>query len=307
MRETYVVPMDADLSTPGNVQNLIPVPLVRTALQEARHRLLVFDNCRNNPADGWRQLETERLANVARAQLRDDAGQAPNTMVLYSTAPGRTAVDGPAGQNSPFATALMAQLSGGSVDLLAVPAKLRRDLLIATEGRQVAWDQSTFLTSFVLKGAGGAAPATAVPRGTIELPNAYAFANAQPTSLILPAGLIAFRPPGQSRDSQKIGSFSFLAQTMQTPMSRILIVLSVDTALKTAQMIQSGSGPTGPTWRFVTATLDGDRLLYRTRDGGEHFTFTWNDANSGTVAQNPDGADSGRRWVYNANFKRLDG
>jgi uncharacterized caspase-like protein len=306
LRETYIVPMDADLSNPGNVQGLIPVPSVRAALQEARHRLLVFDSCRNNPADGWRQLEAERQANVSRVELRrEDASQTSDTLVLYSTAPGRVAVDGPAGQNSPFAAALLAQLSGGSVDWQALPAKLRHDLLIATEGRQVAWDQSTFSTPFMLKGAGSPAPAVAVPAGTMELPHAYA--NAQASGLILPAGLIAFRPPNKSRDSQKVGSFSFLAQTMNSPQPRILIVLSVDAAQQTAQMIQSGSGPTGPIWRFVTATLDGDKLLYKTRDGGEHFTFTWSDPDSGKLSQNPDGAESGRRWIYNTTFKRLDG
>ncbi len=304
--ETYLVPMDADLGNPGTVQSLIPVPSVKAAMQEASHRLVVFDNCRNNPADGWRQLEAEREATVSRESQRNDASQAANTLVLFSTAPGRTAVDGPAGENSPFAAALLSQLDGESTDLQALPAKLRRDLLIATGGQQVVWDQSTFAQPFLLKGAHGNRPRAApVPSGTIELPNAYT--HAQASGLILPAGLIAFRPPNKSRDSQKVGSFSFLAQTMNSPQPRILIVLSVDEQQKSGQMIQSGSGPTGPIWRFVTATLEGDKLLYRTRVGGEHFTFTWSDANSGKMSQNPVDADSGRRWIYNTTFKRLDG
>jgi hypothetical protein len=303
--ETYLVPVDADLSTPGNLKGLLPVPVVRAALQEARHRLLVFDNCRNNPADGWRQLEAERQANVGRWSLRDDTSQSPNTLVLYSTAPGRVAVDGPAGQNSPFASALLTQLEGEAIDLQALPIRLRHDLLITTEGRQVVWDQSTFGAPFLLKGPRVNHPQLAAPAGTIELTRAYA--NAAANGLILPVGLIAFRPPAKSIDSQKVGSFSFLAQTMNSPQPRILIVLSVDPAQQTAQMIQTGSGLTGPIWRFVTATLQGDKLLYRTRDGGENFTFTWSDPNSGKMSQNPDGADSGRRWVYNTTFNRLDG
>jgi hypothetical protein len=311
-RETYLVPMDADLGNPSTVQNLVSVSSVRAALQEANHRLLVFDNCRNNPADGWRQLEAERQANVSRETQRDDAGQASNTLVLFSTAPGRTAVDGPAGENSPFAATLLHQLDGASVDLQALPAKLRRDLLIATRGRQVVWDQSTYSQPFLLNGSRGRQPGAATdksgwsqdPSRFIELTNAYAFA--QSNGLLLPPGLIAHRPPDNSRDSHKVGTFSFLAQTMGTPSPRILVVLSVEEQ-HTAQVIQAGNGRTGAVWRFVTATLSGDKLDYVAREGGEHFTMTWTDANAGRVIQNPEGADSRRQNIFSTGFKRLDG
>ena len=35
----------------------------------------------------------------------------PNTLMMYSTAPGRIALDGPAGQNSPFAAAVLLGVS----------------------------------------------------------------------------------------------------------------------------------------------------------------------------------------------------
>src|SRR5471032_1043537 len=149
-KDTYLVPEDADLSNPGTVQSLLPVRAISAALKEAQHRLLVFDSCRNNPADGWRQGDAVRSASVAKTELAAAALNGPNTLVMFSTAPGRVAVDGPAGQNSPFAAMFLRQLAGQTVDLQVLPAKLRRELLIATEGRQVLWDQSTYDQPFLL-------------------------------------------------------------------------------------------------------------------------------------------------------------
>ena len=93
-KDTYLVPIDADLSTP-KPDALVPVQGLGQGMGKATHRLMVFDNCRNNPADGWRQLEAERSAfiNVDR-QRENMASRAPNTLSLFSTAPGRVAVDG---------------------------------------------------------------------------------------------------------------------------------------------------------------------------------------------------------------------
>ena len=134
-KDTYLVPLDTNLSTPSAVERLIPVPVIDTAMKDAANRPVVLDNCRNNPADGWRQLEAERTARVGDDAQRENAARGPNTLVLFSTAPGRVALDGPAGENSPVAATLLRQLEGQSVDLQTLPAKLRRDLLIASQGR----------------------------------------------------------------------------------------------------------------------------------------------------------------------------
>src|SRR5476649_972167 len=189
-KDTYLVPEDADLSNPGTVQTLLPVRSISDATKWAQHRLLVFDNCRNNPADGWRQRAAAAASLVAKTELAATALQGPNTLVIFSTAPGRVAVDGPAGQNSPFAAMFLRQLAEQSVDIQTLPAKLRRDLLIATEGGQVLWDQSTYDQPFVLtnapgrpaagaRGTGAADPAPPTTSSQIvELNNAYRPLNA---------------------------------------------------------------------------------------------------------------------------------
>ena len=100
--QSFLVPEDADLSNPAALQTLVDVATVHQPMKEAGHSLLLFDACRNNPSDGWRQGAAVRGAIFRSDQARDFA---PNMVMLSSTAPGRIALDGPAGQNSPFCRA----------------------------------------------------------------------------------------------------------------------------------------------------------------------------------------------------------
>ena len=51
-RSSYIVPVDTDLGTPSVVQTLISGATVAEAARQAGHGLMVYDACRNNPADG---------------------------------------------------------------------------------------------------------------------------------------------------------------------------------------------------------------------------------------------------------------
>lgn len=289
VKDSYIVPIDADLSTPNAINQLVPVESINHGMGGARHRLMVFDNCRNNPADGWGQVETQRAAAV-NSDVRLQNMPPPNTLILFSTAPGRVALDGPAGQNSPFCSALMRQLEQPMIDFVALPAALRRDLLIATEGKQVIWDKSSYDGSYQLPGAPKLATAGrngwSNPARVVELNGAYAFA-AQ-ASLPMPPGLIAHRTAKNSRDAQKIGSYKFTAQFPGgKKVDQILIVMSVEEG-QVAECIVVGHSERGPYWRFVTASINGNSMDYVPRDNAAHFTFTWNDANGGAVLQRRD-------------------
>lgn len=307
-RDTYLVPVDIDLGTPSVVQSLISVPEIGKAMNAAAQRLLIFDTCRNNPADGWRQREAQRSAVTLSYGQGSGPSIDPNTLILYSTAPGRTALDGPAGQTSPFASVFLRQFDG-PVDLQTLPARMRRDLLMATQGRQVLWDTNTFAGSFVLnaaKDSGAAGPSgwALDPGRLAELPKAYAYA--QQNGIPLPAGLVAHRPRAQSRDGVKIGAFGWSAvQQNGAPASpQLLVVLSVDEA-STAEVILAGKYPVGY-WRFLTASLSGSQLEFVPMSGGNRFLFEWKDANAGTIVFTPVGSSTSTR-IGGANFTRLDG
>ncbi len=321
-RETYLVPVDADLSSPSTVQNLVTSLAPGKATRGAANRLFVYDNCRNNPADGWRQLEAERNAVIAYTSegQRGGAAGAPNSLVLFSTAPGRIALDGPAGQNSPFAASFLRQFNDASVDLQSLSSRLRRDLLITTQGRQVLFDRNNYAAPFSINGSprpGSAAVGGARwggdPSRIIELSKAYAYA--QENGLPLPPGLIAHRASGGSRDSQKVGSFQYVRKSALGVDPALLIVMSVEEQ-QSAEVIVSLKGrfnaktqklEGGSIWRYVTARIVGDRLEFVPRDGGERTMFDWRDANSGNFSVLNENAGGNKTLGSSVRFTRLDG
>ncbi len=318
-KDTYLVPEDADLANPGTVRSLLSVTAVRDAVKEAGHRLMVFDNCRNNPADGWRQRAAMASARIEAAEQVAASLNEPNTLVLYSTASGRIALDGPPGENSPFAAALLRQLEAPSVDLQALSSKLRRELLIATQCRQLLWDQSTFTAPFLLNRAGKQAASHAVPTHDpsriVELKNIYPFAHEN--GLAVPSGLIAYRAPNGSAHAPKIGAFKYTYKAVvgrfgTSIQPALLVVMSVadnDTAEVIYATKDWGVNYSGAFWRFASATLSGNRLVWSNIEGMGNFEFRWQDVNSG-VFQGQAGADGTvmREGGIGTNrFTRLDG
>jgi uncharacterized caspase-like protein len=96
-------PVDAgvDCSTSG-VTNVVPVEGILAATRPAQHKLIILDTCRNNPlGDICPNLKGKRLSFT-----RIEAGALQGFLLVTSTQFGQTALDGPAGAHSPFATAL---------------------------------------------------------------------------------------------------------------------------------------------------------------------------------------------------------
>lgn len=304
---TFLVPVDADLSTPSAVANLFGVGGVVRRMAGAANHLVVLDNCRNNPADGWRQRAADRQAGSRQAEGGSSETDPPNTLVLFSTAPGRVALDGPAGQNSPFAASLLRQMSAQSVDLGSLPGRLRRDLLIATEGRQILWDRNNYQGAFVMSGARNAQPVSATGGWSsdasklIELNGAYGFA--QQNGLLMPQGLLAHRAPAGTRDGRMVGSFRYTNYN-QDP--SVLVVMSVEAQQGVELITVSRDQKRRAKWRFLHGTLSGDSVEFLHPDGNFRCAFKWNDANSGSVSIVPEGGGKNSR-LYTGSFARLDG
>jgi len=316
-QSTYLVPVDADLDAPGSVANLLSVDMVAQAAKGAARRLFVFDSCRNNPADGWRQRAAVAASTVNElVQAAVARENAPNTLILFSTAPGRVALDGPAGSNSPFAAALLHQLNEPAIDLYELPAKLRRELLVATEGRQVVWDSNTYSGPFRLEGPRGkttAGPSVDASR-IVELPNAYNFARQK--QLLLPEGLIALRPPSASPHAAKIGAFESTwraavgaARMGSSIEPLLLVVLSVgpSNAAEVVFCTRNHFASQGRLWELRPAVLSDHGLEWTGSDGVLTLEFRWRDANSGRSTQLVRVPNAGTAPPASYSFKRLDG
>lgn len=318
-RDNYLVPLDADLGADSIIDKVIHQSAVMEALRGASNRLAVFDACRNNPSGGNAQRATERAAAVNPEILAGRLADMPNTLMLFSTAAGRVALDGPPGENSPFAAALLRQLASPAVDMQHLPVRLRRDLLIATDGRQVLWDLNGYRQPFALgtgrpSGSGIAAtppaPVQAAPvQGTpmqgiiVELPEAYAFARSN--GLPLPDGLVALRSRASVEDGGRVGSYAYMAMNMDKKlMPQLMIVLSVDES-RTAQVVMAGNNR-GPFWRFVTAPLSRNGLEFIPMQGASKFTFKWFDAGTGSLIQSTPARHNAHK-LHEDRFRRLDG
>ena len=301
---TWMVPVEGDLGDPDNVKTFVNVGMVREAIKDAQNKLMVFDNCLNNPADGWKQRATE---DRARSGAGVRVQEPPNTIALFSTIVGRIALDGPPGENSPFAASFLRQFDGSPVDLRSVPVKLRRDLLIATEARQIASYRSTYGQPFTLTAADTSRAATPANRSTwagdpsrvIDLTKAYAFAREH--KLLLQPGLIAHRPAVGVRHANKVGSYRF--ENENDP--ALLVIMSVEQE-KAAEVVLVYKHKGSPTWSFVRGNLANDRLEVSPRENGGQFVFTWNDANSGSFAGFPQ-KDDMKSKITTGRFTRLDG
>lgn len=304
-KETYIVPVDSDLSDPGAVKNLLRVSSIADVTNGATHRMFVFDSCRNNPADGWRQVDAEQGAAISVDRQRAAAAVFGNVLTMFSTAPGHVALDGPPGQNSPFAAALLRQLGTGAVDLRELSERMRRDLIITTRGRQVLFDFNSYAQPFVLGKSGVSSSVARAEAGTpqiVELVTAYAYARAN--DIPLPTGLVALRSTGNGRESPMVGAFKFEVKGDGRLYPEILVVLSVQVD-GSANAILAGKTPKSRYWRFINGKVSGSRLEFLPRAGAARYTFDWRDANSGSV---------GLIWESYANappfasrFARLDG
>jgi hypothetical protein len=308
-KKTYIVPVDADLGNPRAAATLIPVDAIAEATKAASARLLAFDSCRNNPADGWRQREARGAAQVDAFVSAAAASSQANTLLLFSTAPGSVALDGPAGQNSPFAAAFLRQLAAQSVDLQALAPRMRRDLLLSTECRQMLWDQNTYGSPFAISGRAGNAAALAYdPARVVELPKAYAFA-AQ-AGLSLPLGLVAYRTLAGGPEGMKIGSYRHEMETaLGTAFSHkapaVAIVMSTPDG-NSGEMtwsLKNWGNAGGSRWRNISATGGPGKLTWISLDEREHYELAWKDRDSGTFVIHPVTGSFGFKTLP---FTRLD-
>lgn len=138
----YLVPIGAAIETEADVD--IEAVAADTVLRQMEAAgvstsIVILDACRNLPIQRSLRDGTRGLARM----------DAPNgSFVAYSTAPGAVAVDG-TGSNSPFASALVAEMGKPGQPIEAIFRNVRRTVSQATAGKQTPWDSSSLMDSFV--------------------------------------------------------------------------------------------------------------------------------------------------------------
>ncbi|MEZ5776103.1 MAG: caspase family protein [Hyphomicrobiaceae bacterium] len=128
----YLIPIDAKLAEAVDVEfEAISFDTALSSMNDAKKlRLVVLDACRNNPF-------VDRISRGTRAVGRGLARIEPeaNTLVAYSAKSGTTALDG-TGSNSPYAEALLGELSRTGLEIGYLFRRVRDRVLQSTGGRQ---------------------------------------------------------------------------------------------------------------------------------------------------------------------------
>lgn len=157
--ENYLVPVDANVSTPNDLtsNSLRLVDLMATLESiPSRMRIVLLDACRNNPFPG--------VNDAGRGLAIVDA---PNgSIVGYSTAPGTEALDG-SGEHSPYLQAFLNRAGETNLPIEQLFKRVRLDVAGSTGGKQIPWESSSLTSDFYFFGDTAVAATRAPNRGPV--------------------------------------------------------------------------------------------------------------------------------------------
>jgi hypothetical protein len=164
--ENYLVPIDAKLETASALEfEAVGLQLVQRVMERVTETNVLFlDACRDNPlARNLARALGTRSSAIGKGLAPVESGV--GTLISFSTQPGNVALDG-TGRNSPFASALVQQLTSSREDLSTILIGVRNAVMAETGNRQVPWEHSALRARFYLHGKppGGSAAAGLQPQ-----------------------------------------------------------------------------------------------------------------------------------------------
>ena len=149
--ENYLIPVDEQIKSEADVDiDAVSLSSIMSMLENTQTRLaiVVLDACRDNP------FAFSRAAQRGLALVPAPSG----TLIAYSTSPGRTAPDGPAGTNSYYTAALVQALAEPGLKVEDAFKKVRVAVHAKTNGAQTPWEHSSLLGDFYPAGEKISAP-----------------------------------------------------------------------------------------------------------------------------------------------------
>ncbi len=147
----YMAPVDAKLASYDDLDyEVLSMDLILSAMErKTKVNLIFLDACRDNPlAENLARSMGTRSTAVGRGLAK--LGSGVGSLIAFATQPGNVALDGK-GRNSPFTTALLKHLGTPGQSVTDDLINVRKEVLDATEGKQVPWDNSSLTGPVVLK------------------------------------------------------------------------------------------------------------------------------------------------------------
>jgi TPR repeat protein len=138
--ENYLVPTDAQIRSASDVVDQTTAMSEILAVLEAAPgiKFVFLDACRDNPFESVLATVSEGLARI---------GNARDFMISFATQPDNVAYDG-TGRNSFFTEALLGHIYTPGLDVSDLMIQVRKDVLAATGGRQIPWENSSLTRQF---------------------------------------------------------------------------------------------------------------------------------------------------------------
>lgn len=151
-----LIPTDALVQSPEVVAtSSIDLADVLDRLAQIRGGLniVIVDACRNNPFNTPPAVNTDgQLVHLRKADLGTKGlaeMEAPSgTVIAFSTAPGRVAIDSAAAPNSVYAKHLLTQLRVPGLPIEDVFKRVRSGVMAETQNLQVPWESSSLTGEF---------------------------------------------------------------------------------------------------------------------------------------------------------------
>lgn len=157
----YMVPIDFDPTGDSPLDHLIPLDrFLDNLIHPDTQLVVILDACRNNPMSDSLSAEfasgrglglksrTQRSVGQGLAEVVTSAG----TFIAFATEPGSVALDGE-GSNSPFTSALVRHIGAPGEEVGRVLQRVRKDVIEATDGKQIPWDHSSLTAPFRIRKA----------------------------------------------------------------------------------------------------------------------------------------------------------
>ena len=141
----YLLPVDAKLNNENDAEyDCVRADRVLAKMEKAgsRTNIVILDACRDNPFErSWRRgTEGTGLAFM----------NAPSgSLIAYSTAPGKTALDG-RGKNSPYTSALLQHIKTPDITVLQMFQKVRSTVMGWSKNKQTPWEATSLKGDFYL-------------------------------------------------------------------------------------------------------------------------------------------------------------
>jgi TPR repeat protein len=137
----FLIPVDAQLHSEEDIyKHTVHFDEVLKAQEQGKGLHLIFlDACRTNPLkDAPISAQGAGLARI---------GNAAGFLIAFATQPDNVAFDG-AGRNSPFAQSLLGHLATAGQDISSMMIEVRKDVIAATGGSQIPWENSSLTRQF---------------------------------------------------------------------------------------------------------------------------------------------------------------